>query len=213
MSKTNKVLGALAILAIVSIVGFTLASVRSVQSEQVATLQAIAERLVPSLGGSSFYEGFPIHFGGGLFAGPDKELSIDTDGNVTTTGDLSVAAITATGALTSGGGVFATTSQGATTYTASDIENVGLIRHTASAALTATLPASSTFSSTFIPNAGDKKEVCLYAITTLITLAGGTGTEINTASSTKNVNAGGLGCLVFVRDSDTDIEVLMTTGS
>lgn len=123
------------------------------------------------------------------------------------------AASTTVKSFMQGGNVFATTSQGATTYTAADIEVASLIRHTASAALTATLPASSTFSSAFIPTPGDRKDICLYAITTLITLADGTGTEINTASSTKNVNAAGLGCMTFIRDSDTDIEVLLTTGS
>lgn len=41
------------------------------------------------LGGSSFYEAYPIHLGGGFFAGASKELSVSDDGDLTTTGNLS----------------------------------------------------------------------------------------------------------------------------
>lgn len=113
--------------------------------------------------------------------------------------------------FTQGGGVLATTSAGTVTYTAANFATASLIQHTASGALTATLPASSTLSS-FVPNAGDTRTICINAITTKITLAGGTGTDLNTASSTKDIIAGGLGCLTFVRKSNTDIEALFVTG-
>lgn len=113
--------------------------------------------------------------------------------------------------ITQGGNVLATTSQGAGTYTAANLQNTSLIQHTAGAALTVTLPASSTLGA-FIPRPGDTRTIYFNAITTLITIAGGTGTELNTASSTKNVNAGGIGRLDFTRKANTDIEVLLTTG-
>lgn len=110
-----------------------------------------------------------------------------------------------------GGNVLATSSQGTATYTSADITNSKVITHTATAALTVTLPASSTLTN-FVPNVGDTAEVFINPVTTLITFAGGTGTELNTASSTKNVNAGGLGVFKFVRKANTDIEVFMSAG-
>ena len=110
-----------------------------------------------------------------------------------------------------GGEVFATSSTGAATYTAANLYKKSLIQHTAASALTATLPASSTIG--WIPKAGDKAVMFLHPITTGITLAGGTGTELNTASSTKFAVAGQLARLEFVRKTNTDIEVFMTASS
>lgn len=112
---------------------------------------------------------------------------------------------------TMGGNVFATSSAGTATYTAASLQNTSVIQHTATAALTVTLPASSTLGA-FIPRPGDTRTIFINAITTKITLAGGTGTDLNTASSTKDVIAGGVARLDFVRKVNTDIEVLMTTG-
>lgn len=115
--------------------------------------------------------------------------------------------------VTLGGNVFATSSVGAATYTAASLQNITLIQHTAASALTVTLPASTTMGA-FLPKAGDTRTIYITPITTGITLAGGVGTELQTASSTatKFVNAGNLGRLDFVRKSDTDIEVLLTPG-
>lgn len=110
-----------------------------------------------------------------------------------------------------GGTVLATSSRGTVTYTADNIKNSKVIVHTATAALTANLPASSTLTD-FIPRPGDTAIVYISPVTTLITFAGGTGVDLNTASSTKNINAGGLGSLEFVRKADSDIEVLLTPG-
>lgn len=115
------------------------------------------------------------------------------------------------GTFTQGGGVFATSSVGTVTYPASAFDTESLIEHTAASVVTATLPASSTLSS-FIPTAGQSRTVCINAITSTVTLAGGTGTDLNSASTTKAIIAGGLGCLNFVRKTNTDIEVLLTTG-
>lgn len=43
-----------------------------------------------TLGGSSFFEQFPVHFGGGLYVGTTKQLSISSAGSIATTGTLSV---------------------------------------------------------------------------------------------------------------------------
>lgn len=113
---------------------------------------------------------------------------------------------------TVGGNVFATSSVGAVTYTAATIQNASLIQHTAASALTATLPASSTLGA-FVPKAGDSRTIFVNPITTLITFAGGTGTDLHTSSSTKNCNAGAMCRLDFVRKSNSDIEVFFSPGS
>jgi hypothetical protein len=115
------------------------------------------------------------------------------------------------GLTTLGGGTFATTSAGTVTYLASSF-NKGVIEHTASSAVTASLSASSTLSEQ-IPNSGDSMTRYIHAITSNITLAGGTGTDLNTASSTKVILAGKTARLDFIRKADTDIEVLLTLPS
>ena len=106
-----------------------------------------------------------------------------------------------------GGGNFATSSVGAVTYTAAQVFNNKLITHTAASALTVTLPASTTISN--IVGAGMSYTLYLTPVTTGITVAGGTGTELNAASSTAMCSAGALCRLDFIRKANTDIEVLM----
>ena len=106
-----------------------------------------------------------------------------------------------------GGGNFATSSVGAVTYTAAQVFNNKLITHTAASALTATLPASTTISN--IVGAGMSYTLYLTPVTTGITVSGGTGTELNAASSTAMCSAGALCRLDFIRKANTDIEVLM----
>ncbi len=113
--------------------------------------------------------------------------------------------------VTFGGTIFATTSQGTGTYTYANLKNAQTITHTATAALTVTLPASTTLNA-FIPKAGDTRTIFVNAVTTKITFAGGTGTTLLSASSTKDVIAGGTGRFDFVRKANSDIQVLFTTG-
>jgi hypothetical protein len=111
---------------------------------------------------------------------------------------------------TIGGGVTATTSAGTATYTAANLANASLISHTASGALTATLPASTTLRN-FAPKPGDVRTIFVAPVTTNITFAGGTGTNLDSASSTDVCVASAMCRLDFVRKSDSDFEVLFTT--
>jgi hypothetical protein len=111
-----------------------------------------------------------------------------------------------------GGTVLATSSQGTAVYTASQVMNNKVIAHTAGAALTVTLPASSTMAG-FIQKPGDTKTTYITPVTTGITFAGGTGTDLNTASSTKFCVVGQLCRLDFVRKVNSDIEILLTNSS
>lgn len=108
-----------------------------------------------------------------------------------------------------GGGNFATSSAGAVTYTADQLFNFNLVTHTATGALTATLPASSTIP--YIRDAGDSTSVFITPVTTGITLAGGTGTELSSASSTSFCVVGTICRLDFIRKANTDIEVFLTS--
>lgn len=105
-----------------------------------------------------------------------------------------------------GGGNLATSSIGAATYTAAQVFNNKLITHTAASALTVTLPASSTVSQ--IKETSMTHTLYLAPVTTNITVAGGTGVDLNIGSSTAVCLAGGVCRLDFVRKANTDIEVL-----
>lgn len=117
------------------------------------------------------------------------------------------------GFTTQGGGVTATTSNGAGTLTQANI-NVGSIEHTNTAATTITLPASTTITS-LIPTAGQSFRLTYFNLGTGIdTIAGGSGTLLHVASSTvttalKTVAPSGSAIFVFTRKSNTDIVVEM----
>lgn len=99
-----------------------------------------------------------------------------------------------------GGGVLATTSAGSVTYTAANIANNKLIEHKATAALTATLPTAAALNAIgFLPNAGDTAMLYIHASTTNITLAGGTGTTLYSASTTRVIPANSTVALEFVK--------------
>ena len=107
--------------------------------------------------------------------------------------------------VTIGGNRLATSSIGAATYTAANIASVRTIEHIAASALTATLPtAASLASAGFLPNVGDTATIYLHASTTKITLAGNTNVTLHSASSTKDVSAGSIGRLDFVRLGATE---------
>lgn len=131
---------------------------------------------------------------------------------------VTVVGTTTVGSLTQGGGVFATTSVAAATFTCAQIGTANLIQQTNTAAVTLTLPASSTCPSTFIPTAGQSKTLYLANLgNSLITLAGGSGTLLNVASTSGGVGANaktifsdGVARLDFIRTSSTNIEVILT---
>lgn len=134
-------------------------------------------------------------------------------------GDISV-----TGTITSTGGGTATSSPGTTqTLTADDIFQYSTILYTPTVGAAAlTLPATSTVTS-YLATAGDRHNVCIYNATgtaaATITLAAGAGMDLErVATSTTSGSTGVLAiqaqnyaCLEFVRETDTDIGVLMTS--
>lgn len=106
---------------------------------------------------------------------------------------------------------FATTSTGAGTLTYNNLLDKCTILSTNAGALTLTLPASTTLTS-FLPKAGDRTEVLLVNQgTATLTLAGGTGTLLQSASSTKAVVIGGSAVLNFSRKANSDIVVNMVS--
>lgn len=115
------------------------------------------------------------------------------------------------------GGRIASSTTGTTgTLTASQLENINMFDYTLNVAdVTLTLPASSTFS--YIRNPGDTKVVYVRNATTTaamdITFAAGTGLNLKKASSTAvlvgNVDGGNTARLTFIRQADSDIDVIL----
>lgn len=149
-------------------------------------------------------------FVNGLFGGATQQWSIDANGNEVANTITSTGA-TVVGALTQGGGTVATSSTGAGTLTAANL-TTGTIQHTNAGATTLTLPASTTLT-TFIPTAGQCAQIVILNVGTGIdTIAGGTGSLLATASSTKNVNVAGMATLDACRKVNTDVQFLLVPG-
>lgn len=117
---------------------------------------------------------------------------------------------------TEGGPTYATSSAGTVTYTDTAFfngvtqEKTSLVEHTATGAVTASLPASSTLGS-FVPDAGDSASVYVQALQNGVTLSGNTGVTVNFApNASSTIAAGDVARLDFVRATTTDIEVLVT---
>lgn len=115
----------------------------------------------------------------------------------------------ATTSITTGGLVLSTTTNGNATLGASDLLNFGSIVSTSTftnAALTLTLPASSTLSA-MVPVAGQSRTIHFVNATTsatvIITLAGNTGTILQSATSSKAIRNGGSADLIFYRPGTT----------
>lgn len=114
------------------------------------------------------------------------------------------------GTFTQGGGLFATTSTGASTLDISSIASANLIQRSG-VALTLTLPASSTMTS-FVPTVGQTRTIFIANIGTgAVTLAGGSGTLLQSASTTA-IGIGGTGRIDFIRKSNTDVIALFSHG-
>lgn len=119
--------------------------------------------------------------------------------------------------MTVGGKTFATSSRGSVTYTAASIANSKVIEHNAEAATTATLPTAALLSASgFLQNVGDTATIYIHASTTQITLAGGTGVTLSSASSTKVILPNTTARIDFVRHGATEgraIWALMSTAN
>jgi len=143
----------------------------------------------------------------------------DGSGNLTiASGDtLTVNGTTVVETLTEGGGIRATSTDDTTaTFLAADFDVENMIEFTPNVTgITATLPASSTLSS-FVPNAGDHRELILCNATTTanasFTLGFGAGMNAQQATSTLAIPDGECAVLDFYRATDTDLEVFYDLG-
>ena len=178
----------------------------------------------PNLKGTTNYDDIDVSDGYAV----DGTTVIDGSGNVdapitSTTGTfsstLNATGATTLGTLTQGGGIRATsTVNSAETLLAADFDVEDVIAYTLNVQdATLTLPATSTLSS-FIATAGQTRTIFIRNATTTaamdLTLAGGTGMNLITASSTKAIVGGTAGAnsarLDFARRADTDIDVTMS---
>jgi hypothetical protein len=159
-------------------------------------------------------------FPNGLSADSTSPVAGELRGTtLTITGAMTAAAATLSGLFTVDAGTnnsysLATTTS-ATTYTllAADIGNYDTIRQDLTGgATTFTLPASSTITA-LVPSAGDRAKTCWMPLTNSLIFAAGTGIDIMVATSTNNgggdydltIAAGGVGCIEWFRQTDTDI--------
>ncbi len=110
-----------------------------------------------------------------------------------------------------GGNVFATTSAGTVVYTAGTLMSYpSIIKHTASSAVSASFPASSTLAS-FLPNAGDRFTMNISPLTSAVTLASSTGVIIHSTTGGAVISAGSSAQLNFLRKANSDIQIILTT--
>ena len=143
--------------------------------------------------------------------------AISTGASVVTS--LISSGIATVGTFTQGGGITATTTLAtATTLLAANFDTENIIDITpGGASLTATLPASSTLP--LGTTAGQSRTVYIRNATTtagvLLTIAGGTGVTLRSASSTAVIMSDTSGALYgqidFVRKTNSDISALITT--
>lgn len=108
-----------------------------------------------------------------------------------------------------GGNDYATSSQGAATYTGTAFANAKVIEQQAPGALTVTLPTNAQLSSIgYLQYAGDTDTKFLHASTTLVTLVGNTGVTLSAASTTKQVSAGTTGIITCSRLGATEARLI-----
>jgi hypothetical protein len=142
------------------------------------------------------------------------DITSCTTGNYYVSGTItggevqSLDALTASSTIVSGG--LTATSTGTTvTLAASDFVGYSTISVTPRiSTATLTLPASSTLSA-FLPNAGDRVSISVINATSTagvnVTLAGGSGTLLQLASTTSSIRPGGMATLNVVRKANSDI--------
>lgn len=171
------------------------------------------------LGGSA-YEALPKWFGNGLSAGLTEQLTVDKDGNATTTGNLSVAGVTVLSTFTQGGGITATsTTATAGTLQAADVDTENTIDFTANTGdTTLTLAASTTAMCPSV--AGRTRTFFIRNATTSaatdLAIAGGTGIILKRATSTVgslilgDTDASNYAKLEITKKANTDCVALMT---
>jgi hypothetical protein len=108
-----------------------------------------------------------------------------------------------------GGYDFATSSQGAATYTAAAFARSRVIEHIAAAVVTVTTPTNAALSAIgYLPNVGDTASLFIHASTSAVTLVGGTGVTVGAASSSIRVAANQTGKIDCVRLGATEARAI-----
>lgn len=158
----------------------------------------------------------------GYYIGTSQQYSVDSSGNVVTTGTATLSStLTVGGLVTHDAGTLASYTnstssvQTSQTLAASDIANYSSVIFTPNVgSITLTLPASSTLSA-FLPTAGDWTQQCWLNATSSagkkITFAAGTGIDLEVASSTATtqgtpglfIGPGDSACFRFIRKPAT----------
>lgn len=155
----------------------------------------------------------------GLFVGSSQQFSVDSSGNLSTSGTATFSGGTTASPFTEGGGVTATSTSGnVVPLLESDFDTENIIDVTLNVQdATLSFPATSTLTS-FIPTAGQTRTLFVRNATTTatmdLTISGGTGVLLKKATSTAVVYGDTDGAnyarIDLTRKSNTDIEALLT---
>lgn len=117
-----------------------------------------------------------------------------------------------TGTITSGGidSITAATTTGQT-LTLGDLQNSVISINPSAGSVTYTFPAATTSLSTFLPNLGDNTYIYFWNATTTgsatVTLAGGSGTTLLSASSTAVIQPNKFGIADIFRDTANTLRI------
>ncbi len=149
--------------------------------------------------------------------------NFEVDGTSIIAGILnSTGAINSTGKITTSstltvGGLNSTTTAASATFKASDLAFSTISAFPNVAAVSLTLPASTTLATAgFLPNAGDRTSIAVFNASSTaaatVTLVGGTGTLLTSATSTDVIYASGIAHLDIVRLPTSDYSFTFIEG-
>jgi hypothetical protein len=201
MSTAQKIFNVLVVIALV-VVG-------------VVTLWPSARQLAGATTAYA-YDALPHWYGGGLAIGSSQQLTVDGSGNVVTSGTMTGSGALSAPYLLTTGAVNSTSTGASLTLTTSDMAAYSMISEGLTVGnVTMTLPASTSLSSFLSTTVGVERSIMIANASTsatnpLITLAGGTGTNLTSASSTKVIIGNRAAKVHCIRMASSDVSCIMT---
>lgn len=158
-------------------------------------------------------ENFPTQFVNGLKAGPNSQLTVDSSGNITTSGSISSSNTTSNSVVNnlvvSGSVTSISTTSSTYTLTAANICNSSYIKFTPLAGTTTvTLPASTTLTATCLTAVGQSLDLNYESTATSTVIAAGAGETLGYTLNT-SILAGKHGLLRFIRDGANTVDVYL----
>lgn len=202
MNNLKGVYAAIALTFVIAVIGLFTPAQQAVRG----LLGAGATTDLPSLGLTTLYVG----------TGCDQQYTTCAASTLFPAGAIVTSGLGYFGqGITEGGLDSIATTSTAYTLAQSDLLNSSLVSFANfGGATTITLPASSTLTS-FLPNAGDMETSVIYNASSsgALTISGGTGVTLLSASTTAVIQATKIGILKFIRLPNSNIVVNMSVGN